>query len=140
MIAALALVAVPLLANSRKARAGWPRARSDPPGALVGIGRSFLSMETTLIVHAAGAPIGFALLTFLYQRRFAFTGPLATAAAFLGIVIGLDLLVVVPFFEKSFAMFRSPLGTWIPFALIFLATWVTSVLTLRTSSANGPNS
>ena len=30
---------------------------------------------------------------------------------FFGIVIALDLLVVVPFFEKSFAMFRSPLGT-----------------------------
>ena len=105
-------------------------------GALVGIGRQFLSMETTLVVHAVGAPIGFALLTFLYQRKFALTGPIQTAAAFLGIVIGLDLLVVVPFFEKSFAMFRSPLGTWIPFALIFLATWATSILTLRSPSGD----
>lgn len=95
-------------------------------GALVGIGRRFLSMDATLVVHAIGAPVGFALLTFLYQRKFALTGPLRTAAIFLGTVIALDLFLVAPVFEKSFAMFASPLGTWIPFALIFLATYVTS--------------
>jgi hypothetical protein len=102
-------------------------------GALVGVGRRFLSMETTLVVHAVGAPIGFALLTLLYQRKFAFTGPLQTAVIFLGTVIALDLFLVAPVFEKSFAMFASPLGTWIPFALIFLATYVTSVATARAS-------
>ena len=94
-------------------------------------------METTLIVHAVGAPIGFALLTRLYQRKFAFTGPLQTAAVFLGIVVALDLVLVAPVFERSFAMFASPLGTWIPFALIFLATYVTSVATARASSGGG---
>jgi hypothetical protein len=103
-------------------------------GALVGVGRQFLSMDSTLVVHAVGAPIGFALLTLLYQRKFAFTGPLQTAVVFLGTVIALDLFLVAPVFEKSFAMFASPLGTWIPFALIFLATYLTSVATARRSS------
>jgi hypothetical protein len=103
-------------------------------GALVGVGRRFFSMDTTLVVHAVGAPIGFALLTLLYQRKFAFTGPLQTAVIFLGTVIALDLVLVAPVFEKSFAMFASPLGTWIPFALIFLTTYLTSVATARASS------
>jgi hypothetical protein len=33
-------------------------------------------------------------------------------------------LVVAPLFERSFAMFASVLGTWIPFALIFLSTYL----------------
>lgn len=105
-------------------------------GALVAIGRRFFSMDTTLVVHAVGAPIGFALLTLLYQRKFAFTGPLQTAAIFLGIVIALDLVLVAPVFEKSFAMFASPLGTWIPFVFIFLATYVTSAAIAQASAGD----
>jgi hypothetical protein len=31
----------------------------------------------------------------------------------------------VPVFEKSFVMFKSLFGTWIPFGLIFLSTYLT---------------
>ncbi len=34
----------------------------------------------------------------------------------------LDLVVVAGLVERSVAMFESPLGTWILFALIFLST------------------
>ena len=47
-----------------------------------------------------------------------------TAAAFLGVVVFLDLFLVAPVFEKNYAMFSSVLGTWIPFALIFGATYL----------------
>jgi hypothetical protein len=48
------------------------------------------------------------------------------------------LFLVAPVFEKSFAMFESVLGTWMPFALIFIATLVTGLLTgRRTSSRSG---
>jgi proline iminopeptidase len=40
----------------------------------------------------------------------------------------MDLLVVAPFFEKSFAMFTSVAGTWIPFGLIFLGSLATGIL------------
>jgi hypothetical protein len=93
-------------------------------GALIGVGRHFLSIHTTLVVHAIGAPVGFALISLFYFRRYAFTSPLQTAAAFLGVVVGLDLFLVAPVFEKSYAMFSSALGTWIPFALIFAATYL----------------
>jgi hypothetical protein len=94
---------------------------------LIGVGRQFLSMEATLVVHAVGAPIGFALLSLLYFKRFACTTPLQTAIAFLAVVVALDAFLVAPVFERSYAMFASPLGTWIPFALIFAATYLTGL-------------
>ncbi len=94
-------------------------------GALIGIGRQFFSMQTTLIIHAIGAPVGFSLLSLLYFRMFHFTTPLQTALIFFAVVVGLDLFFIAPVVEKSFAMFKSVLGTWIPFALIFIATYIT---------------
>jgi len=93
-------------------------------GALIGVGRQFLPMHATLVLHAIGAPVGFALISLFYYRRYAFTSPLKTAAAFLGVVVALDLFLVAPVFEKSYAMFSIPLGTWIPFALIFAVTYL----------------
>ena len=87
-------------------------------GAIIGIGRQIFSMQTTLLLHAIGAPVGFALLSLFYFRKFGFTSPIQTAALFLSMVIALDLFLVAPVFERSFAMFSSVLGTWIPFALI----------------------
>jgi len=64
-------------------------------------------------------------MALVYFRRFAFTTPLQTAAIFLAVVAGLDLFLVAPFFERSYVMFASFLGTWLPFALIFAAVYVT---------------
>ena len=103
-------------------------------GGIIGVGRQFLSIHTTLMVHAIGAPVGFALITLFYYRRYAFTSPVQTAAAFLGVVVALDLFLVAPVFEKSYEMFSSVLGTWIPFALIFAATYLTG----RWALSNAP--
>jgi len=100
-------------------------------GAIIGVGRRFFSMDTTLLLHAAGAPLVFVLLSLLYFRKFAYTGPAQTAAWFLAIVIGLDLFLVAPVFEKSYAMFASLLGTWLPFALIFAAVYLTGHLAAK---------
>ncbi len=108
------------------ALAGWAYC-----GLLIGVGRRFLSMDATLVVHAVGAPIGFALLSLLYFKRFACTTPLETAAAFLAVVVAMDAFLVAPVFERSYAMFASPLGTWIPFALIFAATYLTGLAVAR---------
>jgi hypothetical protein len=102
------------------ALAGWAYC-----GMLIGVGRRFLSMDATVVVHAVGAPIGFALLSFLYFKRFAWTTPLQTAVAFVAVVVAMDAFLVAPVFEGSYAMFSSALGTWIPFALIFAATYLT---------------
>ena len=113
-------------------------------GAIIFIGRSVTTMQTTLIIHAFAVPVVFALLSLSYFRFFNYTPPLWTAAIFTAIPFLLDLFVIAPFAEKSFAMFTSPqsiLGTWIPFALIFTTTytvgrWVAKKSPLPASSAN----
>lgn len=112
------------------ALAGWAYC-----GALIGVGRRMLPMEGALVVHAIGAPVGFAAISWFYFRRFAFTTPFQTASAFLGVVVALDLFLVAPFLERSFSMFASPLGTWIPFALIFTSTYAAGRI-----AAQGPAS
>ena len=104
-------------------------------GALVGIGRQFMSMDATLIVHAIGAPIGAAALSRLYFRNFGYTSPLLTAAIFVATALALDLVVVAILIEKSFEMFRSIIGVWIPQALIFAATYLVGTLVMSAQPA-----
>jgi hypothetical protein len=96
--------------------------------ATIGIGRAVTTMETTLIVHAIGAPIFFAMVSLVYFRKFNFTTPIQTAAIFITFVIAMDVFIVAMLINKSFEMFTSLLGTWIPFALIFTSTWLTGLL------------
>ena len=93
--------------------------------ATMGIGMAVTSMQTTLILHAIGAPIFFAAVSFNYFKRFSFTSPLKTALIFIGFVIFVDFFLVAMVINKNFDMFLSPLGTWIPFALIFTSTYLT---------------
>ncbi|MFQ6087616.1 MAG: hypothetical protein ACE5K0_01770 [Candidatus Methanofastidiosia archaeon] len=94
-------------------------------GAIIFIGREITTMESTLIIHAIGAPIIAATISLIYLKKFNYTSPLQTAIAFLSVVILLDFFVVALLIEKSFEMFRSILGTWIPWALIFTSTYLT---------------
>ena len=96
-------------------------------GAIMFIGMSVMSIETTLIVHAIGAPVIFALISFFYFRKYRFTSPLLTAVLFLLIVILMDFFLVALVINKSMEMFQSLLGTWIPFGLIFLSTYLTGL-------------
>jgi len=97
-------------------------------GAIMGVAMSRTSVKRALWIHAIGAPIVFGLLSLLYFMVFSFTSPLVTAVTFVGVVIAMDVGVVAPFIEKSYAMFRSPLGTWIPFGLILVTTYVVGLV------------
>ena len=92
------------------------------------IGMSVMSIETTLIVHAIGAPVIFSLLSLFYFKKLRFTTPLQTSIVFLLIVVLMDLFLVALVINKSMEMFQSPLGTWIPFGLIFLSTFLTGLI------------
>ena len=100
-------------------------------GAAIGIGRSITTMELTLIIHAIGAPIFAASISLIYYKKFNYTTPMQTAFIFLFFIIAMDAGLVAPVFEKSYEMFKSVLGTWIPFALIFLSTYVTGLILKR---------
>jgi hypothetical protein len=99
--------------------------------ATMGIGMAVTTLETTLIIHAIGAPIYFAAVSSIYFTRFRYTRPLPTALIFVGFVMVVDFFVVALLINKSLAMFASPLGTWIPFVLIFSSTFVTGSLLSR---------
>lgn len=99
--------------------------------ASMGISQATTTIENALIIHAVGAPIFFTVVSLNYFKRFNFTTPLMTALIFVGFVIFTDFFLVAMLVLKSFEMFTSMLGTWIPFALIFTSTYVTGLLTVR---------
>src|SRR5210317_573642 len=82
-------------------------------GATIAIGSSSLSMEATLIIHAIGAPIFAAIVSYVYFKRYNFTNSIQTAIIFLLFIIIMDAGLVAPVFQGSYDMFKNILGTWI---------------------------
>ena len=99
--------------------------------ATMGIGMATLSMQNALIVHAVGAPIFFTVISLVYFHKFNYTSPLRTALIFVGFVITVDFFVVALLINRSLDMFTSLLGTWIPFVLIFLSTYLTGLFSVK---------
>jgi hypothetical protein len=97
-------------------------------GATIAIGRSVTTMGLTLKIHVILAPIFASLVGMVYYKKFNYTSPIFTAFIFLLFVIAMDAGLVAPVFEKSYEMFQSLLGTWIPFSLIFLSTYITGLI------------
>jgi len=96
-------------------------------GAIMFIGMAVTDLRTTLIVHAIGAAIIFTLISLFYFSKFNYTSPLLTGVVFLLIIMLLDFFIVALIINRSLDIFRSPLGTWIPFGLIFLSTYITGL-------------
>jgi hypothetical protein len=94
----------------------------------MGIGVTVASLQIALVAHAIAAPIIFAIVSSVYFTRFGYTTPLQTAAAFVAGVVFMDVFVVALLVQKSFEMFTSAIGTWLPFALIFFSTYLTGCL------------
>ena len=103
-------------------------------GATMMIGMQVTSEQTALVVHAIAAPIFFGTISWVYFTRFNYTTPLQTSLIFTAFVILMDFFVVALLVEKSLAMFTSLLGTWIPFALIFLSTYIVGLMISPTRS------
>lgn len=97
-------------------------------GAVMGIGMTITTLENALIIHAISAPIITFAISSLYYWKFNYTTPLQTATAFILVVIFMDLFVVAMLINKNFDMFKSFIGTWLPFILIFLATYISGKL------------
>jgi hypothetical protein len=100
-------------------------------GVTIGLGLRFTTLEAALIVHALAAPLIFTALSLVYFHRSVSWSPLRTACVFLGVVVIMDTFVVALLIERSFQMFESILGTWLPFLLIFLSTWWTGIAVRR---------
>ncbi len=96
-------------------------------GSIIGVGRGVTSMENTLIIHAVFAPIIFAAISLIYFKKFDYTTPVQTATVFVLFIVFMDVFVVALLVEKSFGMFTSIIGIWLPWALIFASTYLTGV-------------
>lgn len=96
--------------------------------ATMGIGMNTISMDSTLIIHAIGAPIFFAIVSLIYFSKFNYTTPLLTAVYFISFVVLVDVFVVALMINQSLEMFTSLIGTWIPFSLIFISTFFTGII------------
>jgi proline iminopeptidase len=105
------------------ALAGWAAC-----GLTMAVCRAIWGLQAALWLHGAAAPVIFFVVTIFYWNRAGHLRPIPMAGVFLAAVLAMDLLVVAPFFEKSFAMFTSVAGTWIPFGLIFLGSLATGMI------------
>lgn len=97
----------------------------------MGVGMKMTALETAILLHALVTPVIFTAISLVYFHRSGSWSPLRTAAAFLSVVVVMDIFVVALFIERSFDMFESILGTWLPFLLIFVATWWTGLAVRR---------
>jgi hypothetical protein len=97
-------------------------------GAVMGIGIAVTTLGNALIIHAIAAPVIFAIISVIYFKKFNYTSPLKTALIFVSVVILIDFFLVALVINKSMAMFKSLIGTWIPFLLIFAVTYLTGLL------------
>ena len=99
--------------------------------AIMVVGQMVTTIENTLIAHAIGAPIIAIIVSSIYYVKFNYTTPLQTALVFASVVIAMDFFIVALLIEKSFEMFTSPIGTWIPISSIFLATYLTGLFVTK---------
>ncbi len=76
-------------------------------------------------IHAIAAPFLFGAVAVHYFGAFGTRDPFPVALAFTAIVAALDAMIVAGLILRDFSMFQSFAGTWLPFLLIFLATWIT---------------
>ena len=65
----------------------------------------------------------------MYFTHFAYSSLLTTALGFLAVVIGVDFFVVALLIQRDLAMFKSMPGTWIPFCVILVVTYIVGSVT-----------
>ncbi len=76
----------------------------------------------------------FTLISLNYFKKFNYTPPLQTALIFVSFVIFVDFFLVALIINRSLDMFKSLLGTWIPFILIFTSIYLTGFFTTNKSN------
>jgi menaquinone-dependent protoporphyrinogen oxidase len=103
--------------------AGWSACAVVMAGLLAMTGAG-----VAVAVHAIAAPLIFVTIGRSYFSARGARAPLPVAIAFTALVGGLDAAIVAGLIQRSFAMFASVWGTWLPLALIFAASWATGAI------------
>jgi hypothetical protein len=96
------------------------------------------SPTIAMVAYALLAPAIFAAIARHYFAAPGAREPFATALAFAGIVVLLDLSVVAGLLHNGLAMFASLIGFWLPLLLIFGVTAVVGMVSSMTPMASRP--
>ena len=94
-------------------------------GLVMFTGLTFTSELNAQIIHAIAVPLIFYFISSNYFKSYNFTKPFMTGFTFMILIIFLDFFFVALIIERSFEMFLSLLGTWVPFVLILITTTIT---------------
>lgn len=86
------------------------------------------ALGVTMVARAVLAPLVFLAISLLYFRPRGAREPLPTALSWLAILAVLDSAVVAGAVSDGLSRFTSILGAWLPYSLVFLATWLTGAL------------
>jgi hypothetical protein len=89
------------------------------------MGRDIWPGEIPEAVRLAAAPTIAAAATVAHKIMAPDFNGLVRAAAFTLIVAALDALVLAPVVDRNRAIFGEALGSWLPFAAIFAASYLT---------------
>ena len=103
--------------------------------ATIGIGMKVTTQRMALTVHAIAAPLFAAGATAVYYTWFGSAPPIVAASFFVGFIVMMDFFLVALVILRSLDMFRSVLGTWLPFLLIFSASLITGLVISHRESA-----
>lgn len=110
--------------------------------ALCGLTMVGLLLKTTLtaalVIHALAVPLVFTAVAMHYFRARGAREPFIVALSFAGIVALLDLVIVAGVVQRSWALFGSTLGLWLPLALIVLTAWAIGELLLTMPRTGAP--
>jgi hypothetical protein len=110
---------------------GWAVVSWAACGLVFAVARVLFGVSAALAIHLLAAPVIGAWVTLVLWNHPRHPGVAGTAATLAGTAALLDAVFVAPFLERSFAMFASPAGTWIPLALILAASAATGALLSR---------
>lgn len=110
---------------------GWAVVNWIACGLVFALARALLGVDAAVAIHLVAAPVIGALATLFLWNHPRHPGVAATALTLAGTAASLDAIVVAPFLERSYAMFESPAGTWLPLALILASSALTGTLLLR---------
>jgi len=96
---------------------------------IITVGMSLISVQATLNAHGIAAPVIFFAVSFNYFRKYRHFSPFKTALFFTFFAAAADFFIVVLLINRSLEMFSDMLRFWIPFASIFLSTYLTGLIT-----------
>lgn len=99
---------------------------------------SSLPVWLALTLNAIAAPLIFIAIALGYFSARGPRAPVPVALVFVVMVAVLDAVIVAWLARGSFAMFASVARTWLPYALIFLATWATGAIKAMMPAPGSP--